>query len=131
MPHLPVDPIHLGPGATASVQPEMTDESWYEAYTTRHAADGIDGRLVSQFSFDESWQRWEMHPHGAEVVICTQGSFTLHQERADGGSDTVTLTPGDYAINPPGCWHTADIPAGTAATAIFITPGLGTTHRAR
>jgi quercetin dioxygenase-like cupin family protein len=65
------------------------------------------------------------------VVICTRGSFTLHQERADGGSDTVTLAPGDYAINPPGCWHTADIVAGTSATAIFITPGLGTTHRAR
>jgi hypothetical protein len=56
MPHLPVDPIHLGPGATASVQPEMTDESWYEAYATRHAADGIESRLVSQFSFDASWQ---------------------------------------------------------------------------
>lgn len=131
MPHLPTHPAHLGLSATASVEPEFTGMEWYAAYTARHAADGIEGRLVSQYSFDQRWDSWEMHPHGAELVICTAGSLTLHQQHADGATETVALAPGDYAINPPGTWHTADVPAGTTATAIFITPGLGTQRRPR
>jgi mannose-6-phosphate isomerase-like protein (cupin superfamily) len=131
MPHLPTSPAHLGLGATATVEPAFTDESWYAAYAARHAADGIEGRLVSQYDFAESWTSWEVHPHGAELVICTAGALTLHQQHADGTTDTVTLAPGDYAINPPGTWHTADVPAGVTATAIFITPGEGTDHRPR
>jgi mannose-6-phosphate isomerase-like protein (cupin superfamily) len=131
MPHLPTNPAHLGLGATASVEPEFTGMAWYTAYTARHQADGIEGRLVSQYSFDESWDSWEIHPHGAELVICTAGSLTLHQEHPDGRTETVTLAAGDYAINPPGVWHTADIAPGTTCTAIFITPGEGTEHRPR
>ena len=39
------------------------------------------------------------------------------------------LGPGDYAINPRGAWHTAD--ADEPVVALFITPGKGTTNRAR
>ena len=42
---------------------------------------------------------------------------------------TVTLTAGEYAVNPPGTWHTADVDA--TATALFITAGAGTEHRPR
>jgi quercetin dioxygenase-like cupin family protein len=131
MPHLPTHPAHLGRAATATVEPAMTDETWYAAYAARHAADGIEGRLVSQYDFAQSWTSWEVHPHGAELVICTAGTLTLHQQHPDGTAESVTLTPGDYAINPPGTWHTADVPAGVTATAIFITPGEGTDHRPR
>jgi hypothetical protein len=41
----------------------------------------------------------------------------------------MTLGAGQYVINEPGTWHTADV-AGSA-TALFITAGLGTQHRAR
>lgn len=122
--------IHLGPAATAVPQPVFTGGmEWYEGYGTRHGDDGHEGRLVSQYSFAESWQSWEMHPHGSEVVICTAGSMVLTQEWPDGRRETVTLNPGDYAINPPGVWHIADViaPAG----AIFITAGEGTEHRPR
>ena len=123
-------PIHLGLKATAIVQPEFTGEMhWYEEYSKRHAADGIEGRLVSMFSFDRSWDMWEMHPNGSEVVLCTSGAMTLHQERADGSRNSVTLAPGEYAINEPGTWHTADV--NERATAVFITAGVGTTHRPR
>ncbi|HEX8301469.1 cupin domain-containing protein [Sphingomonas sp.] len=131
MPHLPTSPAHLGLGATATVEPAFTGMEWYAAYAARHAADGIEGRLVSQYDFAESWTMWEVHPHGAELVICTAGTLTLHQEHADGTTESVTLAPGDYAINPPGTWHTADVPAGVRCTAIFITPGEGTDHRPR
>ena len=71
----------------------------------------------------------ELARAGAEVVLCLTGSMTLHQEWPDGQAATVALAPGEYAINPPGVWHTADI-AGEA-TALFITAGLGTQHRPR
>ena len=123
-------PLHLGRGATAVPQPEFTGGmDWYMAYGDRHGDDGAEGRLVSAFTFTESWDSWEMHPSGDEVVICLSGKMTLHQEMADGSTNTVILTPGEYAVNPPGCWHTADIEG--EASALFITAGEGTQHRPR
>lgn len=122
-------PIHLGLGATALPQPAFSGMDWYEAYGERAAADGVEGRLVSLYRFSEGWDSWEMHPLGHEVVICTAGSITLHQEFSDGRTENVTLGPGDYAINPPGVWHTADVDG--EATALFITAGEGTQHRPR
>ena len=122
-------PLHLGLGAKALPQPEFTGMDWYEAYGVRAAADGAEGRLVSLYTFSESWDSWEMHPAGDEVVVCTAGAIVLHQEFPGGRTDSVTLGPGDYAINPPGVWHTADVES--AATALFITAGEGTRHRPR
>ena len=121
--------IHLGLGATAVPQPPFDGMAWYDGYGKRHGNDGAEGRLVSMYDFTKSWDSWEMHPAGHEVVICTAGSMTLTQEHPDGRIATVTLGPGDYAINPPGVWHTADIES--PASAIFITAGEGTQHRAR
>lgn len=129
MPSLLTTPIHLGRGATAVVQPDFTGMDWYQGYGDRHDGDGIEGRLVSMYRFTESWDSWEMHPNGHEVVVCVGGTMTLHQEMPDGTTATVTIGAGDYAINPPGVWHTADV-AGEA-TALFITAGLGTEHRPR
>ena len=122
-------PLHLGLGATALPQPAFTGMDWYEAYGARAAGDGPEGRLVSLHTFSASWDSWEMHPSGDEVVVCTAGSIVLRQEFPDGSNDSVTLGPGDYAINSPGVWHTADVEH--AATALFITAGEGTQHRPR
>ena len=122
-------PIHLGLGATALPQPEFTGMEWYADYVARHAADGGEGRLVSLYRFVESWDSWEMHPAGDEVVACLAGTMTLHQEFPDGRTERVVLNAGDYAINPPGVWHTADVTG--EVTALFITAGLGTEHRPR
>lgn len=123
-------PIHLGLGATAQIEPEFTGEmDWYMAYGERHAADGAEGRLVNMFTFTESWTSWEMHPRGDEVVLCVSGAITLIQEQADGSHSQITLGPGEYAVNAPGVWHTADI--AKEATALFITAGLGTENRPR
>jgi uncharacterized cupin superfamily protein len=121
--------IHLGLGATAIPQPPFEGMEWYADYGARNAADGREGRLVSQHSFTTGWDTWEMHPHGSEVVICVAGSMVLTQEWPDGRREKVALNVGDYAINPPGVWHIADIE--TAATAIFITAGDGTQMRPR
>ena len=54
---------------------------------------------------------------------------TLHQQHADGTTATVEIGPGEYVINPPGCSHATDVEG--EATALFITAGLGTEHRAQ
>ena len=70
-----------------------------------------------------------MHPVGDEVVLCTAGRMTLHQQHADGTTATVEIGPGEYVINPPGCSHATDVEG--EATALFIAAGLGTEHRAQ
>ena len=121
--------LHLGLGAIAVPQPAFDGMDWYAGYGERHGGDGAEGRLVSMFTFTESWDSWEMHPHRAEVVVCTAGAMTLHQQFTDGTTAAVKLAAGEYAINPPGVWHTADVDG--PATALFITAGLGTEGRPR
>lgn len=123
-------PIHLGRSGSATVQPEFTGTmDWYMSYGSRHESDGLEGRLVSMFTFDRSWDSWEVHPNGSEIVLCIAGRITLHQEHADGSRETITLVPGEYAVNPPGTWHTADVIG--EATAVFVTAGVGTQNRPR
>ena len=125
-----VNPIHLGLGAKAEIQPDFTGAmEWYEGYGARSAADGVEGRLVSMHTFSESWDMWEMHPKGSEVVLCTSGSVTLIQEQQDGSEKRIVLEAGEYAINEPGVWHTADVVEKVSV--VFITAGMGTEHRAR
>jgi quercetin dioxygenase-like cupin family protein len=121
--------IHLGRGGRAAAQPAFDGMAWYEAYDARHGSDGPEGRLVSQYAFAEDWAAWEMHPAGEEVVICIAGALVLLQEDAAGQVTETALAAGEYAINPPGVWHTANVAEG--AVAIFITPGEGTQHRPR
>jgi hypothetical protein len=63
------------------------------------------------------------------VVLCIAGSIKLYQQMGDGQVTTVMLGPGEYAINEPGIWHTADVE--DEATALFVTAGLDTQHRPR
>jgi quercetin dioxygenase-like cupin family protein len=126
---LDVVPVHLGLGATVERQPPFTgDMSWYEHYGERVATDGAEGRLVIMHTFAESWDSWEVHPLGEELVLCIRGSITLFQE-SENGVRSVTLGAGDAVVNPPGVWHTADV--RDAATALFITAGMNTQNRPR
>jgi quercetin dioxygenase-like cupin family protein len=121
-------PAHLGRNASVAVEPRFDGEDWFEAYGGRHTADGKEGRLVTLFTFSESWTHWEMHPHGSEIVLVTQGQLTLLQDE-HGQVRRTPLSAGHYAINPPGVWHTADTEG--SVTAVFITAGMGTEHRER
>ena len=122
-------PIHLGMGATAVREPEFTgDMQWYQGYIERHETDGSDARLVGLHEFSSSWDSWEVHPNGHEVVIVTAGAMVLIQE-IEGAEVRTELSAGMAAINPPGVWHTADVDG--PVTALFITAGLGTEHRPR
>jgi quercetin dioxygenase-like cupin family protein len=126
-------PVHLGLGATVALQDEYTGSArWYDRYAERTAGDGAEGRLVTMHTFTKSWDAWEMHPHGEELVLCMQGTITLIQE-INGRPEKNRLNAGEAIINPAGIWHTADLDdeEGEEATALFITAGMGTEHRPR
>ncbi|MEQ8352159.1 MAG: cupin domain-containing protein [Leptospiraceae bacterium] len=122
------NPVHLGLGATAEVEPAITGMEWYAGYIERHKTDGNEGRLVAEHTFSEPWDSWEMHPEGSELVYCIRGEIDLIQE-VPGTTRRIKLRSGEYAINEPGVWHTADVTE--SCTVLFITSGLGTQHRQR
>jgi mannose-6-phosphate isomerase-like protein (cupin superfamily) len=121
--------LHLGLGARVEVMPDFQwTPEYLDAYTTRTESDGDDGRLVMLGRQDASWDSWERHPAGEEVVILVSGRVDLIQE-VDGEPRVVPLTAGMAVVNPRNVWHTADV--HEPGDAIFITPGRGTEHRPR
>ena len=119
--------VHLGQGATAT---PLSDFEWsaehVEAYRGRFAADGREGRLVCVIAQDATWDSWERHPAGDEVVVLLSGRVDVVQD-LDGADHVVELRPGDAMINPVNVWHTARV--HEPGLALFITPGAGTEHR--
>ncbi len=84
---------------------------------------------MSMHTFTAPWETWEMHPEGHELVLCVSGALTLHQELPSGERSSIELGAGEYVINEPGTWHTADVIG--EATAVFVTAGWGTEVRGR
>lgn len=85
--------------------------------------------LVTTLRFTESWAGWEQHPLGEEIVCLLSGHVTLIQER-DGTQVRTELTRvGEFAVNPRGTWHTADV--HSESVVLFITAGEGTQTRPR
>jgi uncharacterized cupin superfamily protein len=121
--------IHLGVDASAVPLPDFSwTDDYLAAYDERFSADGEQGRLVMMGELDASWETWERHPAGQEVVVLLSGRAELIQE-LDGDQRRVDLRPGQAVINPTGVWHTADV--HEAGQALFITPGSGTEIRPR
>src|SRR5688500_6505546 len=84
-------PIHLGLGSRVMVVDGFAwDGEVLAAYAAAVAADGAEGRIVMAFEGDRSWDSWERHPAGDEVVICLSGRMTLIRE-VDGRHEQVVL----------------------------------------
>jgi mannose-6-phosphate isomerase-like protein (cupin superfamily) len=116
--------IHLGVGSTATPLPDFAWSPEYLAgYQERFAADGAEGRLICVMSQEETWDSWERHPAGDEVVVLLSGRVDLVQD-LDGAEHVVELQPGQAVINPAGVWHTARV--HEPGVALFVTPGRGT-----
>jgi quercetin dioxygenase-like cupin family protein len=119
--------VHLGLGATATPLPDFEwSTSYLEGYERRFQADGIEGRLVVVSPQVDTWDFWERHPSGEEVVALLSGRVDVIQE-LDGHEVTTTLRAGEAIINPTGVWHRSVV--HEPGEALFITPGLGTEHR--
>jgi oxalate decarboxylase/phosphoglucose isomerase-like protein (cupin superfamily) len=85
------------------------------------------GRLMSAFTFSESWAMWERHPAGEELVMLLAGSATLVLEEAGQERSIPLSRAGSYVLVPRNVWHTAR--TTVPATLLFLTPGAGTEHR--
>jgi mannose-6-phosphate isomerase-like protein (cupin superfamily) len=121
--------IHLGLGARATPVPDF---EWTPEFMARYGAqaapDGGEGRLVCLVEQSATWDSWERHPAGEEVVVLLSGRVDLIQD-VDGEERRIELHPGEAIVNPAGVWHTADVIE--PGQGLFITPGLGTEHRPR
>lgn len=126
---LTADFVHLGAEPTATVLEGFEWSADYlDDYDRRFEADGDRGRLVAILSQDATWDAWERHPAGDELVVLLSGRVDLIQE-LDGAEVRTSLRPGQALINPRGVWHTSDV--HEPGTGLFITPGRGTEHRPR
>jgi quercetin dioxygenase-like cupin family protein len=122
-------PVHLGLGSRAMpIEGFAWDPDVLKAYGAAVAEDGDEGRMVMIFPATGSWDHWERHPGGEEVVICLSGRMTVRRE-LDGDVDAIELGPGEAMINPRNVWHTADV--AEPGRFMTITPGAGTEHRGR
>jgi mannose-6-phosphate isomerase-like protein (cupin superfamily) len=119
--------VHLGHGGRAT---PLEDFDWspdaMARYRQRFAEDGSDGRLVCVLAQEATWNSWERHPAGEELVVLLSGRVDVIQE-IDGTEHVVALQPGQAVVNPPGVWHTAVV--HEPGSALFITPGEGTEAR--
>lgn len=119
--------IHLGLGARATpIRDFRWDEDFLSRYEEETARDGDEGRLVMISSQTRTWDFWERHPAGEEVVILLSGRADLVRE-IDGKELVVELVPGHAVINPTGVWHRSVV--HEPGNVLFITPGRGTEHR--
>ena len=120
--------VHLGRGSTATPLPGFTWSAEYlDAYRRRFATDAQEGRLVCVVAQDATWDGWERHPAGEEVVYLLSGRVDVVQELEGGAQHVVKLHPGEAMVNPANVWHTARV--HEPGLALFITPGEGTEHR--
>jgi quercetin dioxygenase-like cupin family protein len=127
--NLQTHPVHLGLGARVVPQDQFTGNlEWYQRYEERTESDGVEGRLVSMRRYTTSWESWEMHPLGEELVVCTEGTIRLLQE-VEGEIRPAVLKQGEAVVNPAGVWHTADI--DDQAAVLIVTAGRGTKNRPR
>lgn len=119
--------VHLGLGATAT---PLADFTWsrenLESYEARFASDGPEGRLVCVTPQEATWDTWERHPAGEEVVLLISGRVDVLQQ-VDGAERVVELRPGEAMVNPTNVWHTARV--HEPGSALFITPTEGTEHK--
>jgi quercetin dioxygenase-like cupin family protein len=81
---LTATPVHLGLGSRAlPVEGFEWEGRVLEAYATAVAEDGAESRMVMVFEGSRSWDTWERHPAGDEVVICLSGRMTVIREIED------------------------------------------------
>jgi mannose-6-phosphate isomerase-like protein (cupin superfamily) len=86
----------------------------------------VGGWLVAAFPVTDTWDTWEVHPQGDEIVFLLAGEVDLVLDLAD-GPVVVRLTAGRAVVVPAGAWHTAVV--RTPGMALHVTYGAGTDHR--
>jgi mannose-6-phosphate isomerase-like protein (cupin superfamily) len=84
------------------------------------------GWLVGSFTYPDTWDNWERHPGGDEIVHLVSGAVDMILDLPD-GHRTIAVRAGRTVVIPAGIWHTAVV--HEPGHAIHITFGEGTDHR--
>lgn len=117
--------LHVQDGGRTDEIP-VSDSFWGELAAGRFPQ--LDeGRLMSAFTFAQSWSMWERHPAGAELVMLLSGAATVVLEEQGRERAIELRQPGEFVLVPPNVWHTAR--TVTPTKMLFLTPGAGTEHR--
>src|SRR5438309_12085246 len=104
----------------------VSDSFWEELMSGKYPQ-LEHGRLLSAFTFGESWTSWERHPAGDEVVVLLSGAADVVLDEPDGERIVRLDAAGDYVLIPRGTWHTTRTTVPTKM--LFLTPGAGTEHK--
>lgn len=116
--------LHLTDGLDMRVA-AATPELWQR----RDAPELAEGRLISIFSYDSTWDFQERHPDGDELALVLDGAVDLLLDSGD-GEGAVPLATGEAGIVPAGAWHRLAV--SQPSTILFITPvPARTEHRTR
>lgn len=121
--------VHLGLGVRAVPVPDFEwSPEFLAGYERTFAGASDEGRLVCVVRQAGTWDTWERHPAGEELVVLLSGRVDLVQD-VDGEHRVVELRPGEAVVNPRNVWHTATV--HEPGDGLFVTPGRGTEHRPR
>jgi quercetin dioxygenase-like cupin family protein len=85
------------------------------------------GTMISASEGAGDWDRWEMHPEGAEVLVILEGEPCIWLQHAGGRLEAISARAGATIIVPKGAWHRAE--CDHHYKILYITYGPGTTHR--
>jgi uncharacterized cupin superfamily protein len=110
-----------------SAEPLTVDEEFWPKLMSGKLGTFHRESLVTMISFDSTWNNWEMHPNGEELVCLMSGKVSMVLEIDGRQVVAKLLAPGDYVLVPKGTWHTAR--TNETCTMLFVTPGEGTEHR--
>jgi len=101
----------------------VTDDFWAAGSGAALAT----GRLLSVFTYGETWDYQERHPGGDELVYAIGGVVDLLAD-AGAGEQAVRLGGGEAYVIPAGSWHRVAV--HERATLLFVTPEpAATEHR--
>lgn len=82
--------------------------------------------LISEYTFEQDWETWEMHPAGDEILYLVSGKVEIRL-LDNGREHSLRMdVPGTSVIVPKGRWHTARV--AEKSTVLFVTPGEGTVN---
>jgi mannose-6-phosphate isomerase-like protein (cupin superfamily) len=116
-------------GATTASQLEGGETFWAHLDSDDQLRNRVgEGWLVGRYPATTSWDSWEMHPDGDEIVHAVAGRMTLLIDTAD-DVQRVGLVAGQTVVVPAGAWHTIDVIE--AGMTLHVTFGRGTEGRAR
>jgi mannose-6-phosphate isomerase-like protein (cupin superfamily) len=110
-------------GAGALAAQAVGPSFWSEIAANPNAG----ATMISASQGSGDWDRWEMHPNGAEVLVILEGAPRIFLEHPDGRLERIDARTGATVVVPKGAWHRAE--CDHLYKILYITYGPGTTHR--